>query len=60
MLLTKGLSIYFFACKGPSNGVGVSRDTVLQEIRLGVGLKYRRFRSRKVGGATVERLFRSR
>ena len=50
--------IVLFAKEGLSNDdVGVARVTVSQEIRKGAGFKTdRRFRSRKVGGATVERL----
>ena len=49
--------IHFLVCKGlSSDDVGVARGSVLQEIRPRSGLKNRRFRERKVGGAIVERL----
>ena len=40
----------------PNDDVGEARGTVFQEIRPGSWLQNRRFRRRKVGGATVERL----
>ena len=45
-------------CKGLSiDGVGMSRDTVFQEIRPGAGFETGDFVKEKgVGGATVERL----
>ena len=50
MQSTKGFHIYF-ACKGPSNDdAGVSRDTVFQEIRPGVGFKTGDFVKEKLGG----------
>ena len=47
----------FLVCKGPLNDdVGVARGTAVLEIRPGAGFKTGDFVTRKVGGATVERL----
>ena len=54
---TKYLNIFLQVCKGLSiDDVGVSRDTVIQEIRPGAGFGTGDFVEEKVGGATVERL----
>ena len=44
-------------CKGLTiDGVGVSRDTVLQEIQPGADFETDEIAKDKLGGATVERL----
>ena len=44
-------------CKGLSNdAVGVSRDTVFEEVRPGAGFETGDFVKERLGGATVERL----
>ena len=41
----------FFVCEGLSiDGVGVSRDAVFQEIRLGAGFETSDFVEEKLGG----------
>ena len=50
-------SMYFLVRKGLSiDDVGVSRDTVFQEIRPGAGFEAGDFVKEKLGGATAERL----
>ena len=49
--------MHFLVCKGLSiDDVGVSRDTVFQEIRPGAGFEAGDFVKEKLGGATAERL----
>ena len=55
MLKTKGLHL-FFCVQRSIDDVGVSRDTVFQELRSGGDFKTGDFVKRKLGGATVERL----
>ena len=56
----KYLHIYFFVCKGLSNGdVGVARATVFSSDTAGSWFQNQRFRSRKVVGAAVEGLVHS-
>ena len=56
-IVTKRVSIYFLVCRGLSIvDVGVSRDTVFQEIRPAAGLETGDFVKEKLGGATVKRL----
>ena len=51
------VSIDFLGCKGLSiDDVGLSRDTVVQEIRPGAGFETSDFVREKLGGATVKRL----
>ena len=55
--MEKRVSIYFLVCKSLSiDDVGVTRDTVYQEIRSRAGFKTSDFVEEKLGGATVERL----
>ena len=55
--MEKRVSIYCLVCKSLSiDDVGVTRDTVYQEIRSGAGFKTGDFVEEKLGGATVERL----
>ena len=43
--------MYFLVCKGLSiDGVGVSRDTVFQEVRRGAGFESGDFVKEKLGG----------
>ena len=49
--------LWFLVCKSLSiDGVGVSRDTVFQEVRPEAGFETGDFGKKKVGGATVVRL----
>ena len=51
------VSIHFLVCKGLSiDDVGVSGDSVFQEIRPGAGFETADFVKEKLGGATVVRL----
>ena len=46
-----GVSTYFLVCKGLSiDDVGVSRDTVFQEIRPGAGFETSDFVKKTLGG----------
>ena len=52
--------IFLFFCRGLSNDdVGVSTDTVFQEVRQEAGFQTGYFVQEKLGGGTVERLVRS-
>ena len=48
-MLSRKKSIYFLVCKGQAIDIYLSRDTVYQEIRLGVGLKAGDFITEKLG-----------
>ena len=50
--------VLFLVCKGLSNDdVGVARGAVFQNIWPGGGFKTGHFGKKKLGGATVERVF---